>query len=71
MDEKRILLDDMYNMDETGFQIGVEKNQWIVTIDPSRQSYLASSNNRDYITIIEEIQGLGEVLPLMVILATT
>ena len=71
MDEKGILLDDMYNMDETGFQIGVGKNQWIVTIDPSRQSYLASSNNRDYITIIEEIQGLGEVLPPMVILAAT
>ena len=58
-------------MDETGFRIGVGKNQWIVTVDPSRQSYLASSNNRDYITVVEVIQGLGEVLPPMVILAAT
>ena len=71
IEEKGILLDDMYNMDETGFRIGVGKNQWIVTIDPSWQSYLASSNNRDYITVVEVIQGLGKVLPPMVILAAT
>ena len=36
---------DIYNFDETGFRIVVGKNQLIITLDPTRPSYLASSNN--------------------------
>jgi len=45
-DEKAIQEGDRYNFDETGFQIGVGHDQWIVTLDPKRQSYLASTSNR-------------------------
>ena len=42
---KKITLADQYNFDKTGFQIGIGKDQWIITQDPSRQAYLASSQN--------------------------
>jgi len=37
---------DRYNFDKTGFRIGIGRDQWIVTRDPTRQAYLGSSTNR-------------------------
>jgi len=59
---------DIYNFDETGFRISVGKFQWIVTRDLSRKSYLASDNNRKFVTVIECVSGNGDVLPPMLIL---
>ena len=67
-DERRIQCRDRYNFDETVFRIGVGKDQWIITRDPSRQSYIASSSNRGLVTLCESISGDGEVLPPMIIL---
>ena len=44
------------------------KNQWIITIDPDRISYLVSSSNRELIPACATISGDGEVLPPMLIL---
>ena len=59
---------DIYNFDETGFRIGIGKDQWIITLDPDRQCYLASSSNRQLVTSCEVISGDGYVLPPMLIL---
>ena len=70
-DKKGIQPGDLYNFDETGFRIGVGKDQWIVTLDPSRQAYLGSSTNRELVTSCEVISGDGVVLPPMIILPGT
>ena len=62
---------DQYNFDETGFRIGIGRDQWIITRDPNRQSYLATSINRELITLCETISGDGAVLPPMVIVPST
>ena len=67
-DEKGIQDSDQYNFDESGFRIGIGKDQWIVTLDPCRQSYLASSSNRELVTSCEAVSGDGDVLPPMLIL---
>ena len=55
--------------DETGFRIGVGKNQWIVMRDSSGEMCLESSTNRDFVTICEAISGDSTVLPPAVILS--
>jgi len=70
-DKNGIQSTDIYNFDETGFRIGIGKDQWIITQDPDRQSYLASSSNRELVTSCETIGGDGYVLPPMLILPGT
>ena len=67
-EEKGILLKDIYNFDETGFRVGVGRDQWIITLDPARQSYSPSTTSRELVTSCEVISGDGHVLPPMVIL---
>ena len=64
-----ILPGDTYNMDETGFRTGIGRDQWIITRDLKRISYIASSTIRDLISAIEAVSADGEVLPAMLILA--
>ena len=60
---------DRYNFDETGFQIGIGRDQWIVTRDPTRQAYLGSSTNWELVTIRETISADRHVLPPMIIVS--
>jgi len=60
---------DRYNFDETGFRIGIGRDQWIVTRDPTRQAYLGSSTNRELVTVCETISADGHVLPPMIIIS--
>lgn len=55
-------------MDETGFRIGVGKDQMIVT-KRKRQHFLAMPENRESTTAIEAISAGGEYLPLFIILS--
>jgi len=67
--EKYGILDtDSYNVDETGFQIGIGRDQWIITREPTRPMYLASSSNRELVTVMETVGGDGSVLPPLVII---
>ena len=59
---------DQYNFDETGFRIGIGRDQWIITRDPSHQAYLGSSTNHELVSICETISGDGVALPPMVII---
>jgi DDE superfamily endonuclease/Tc5 transposase DNA-binding domain len=60
--------EDIWNFDETGFQIGVGKSQWIVTASRVKKQYLPSDNNRDYVTAVEAISAGGAVIEPMLIL---
>ena len=68
IDKKGILPGDIYNMDETGFYIGVGGNQWIITMDIHRLHYSPSDTNRDYATSVEAVSGDGVVIEPMLIL---
>ena len=58
---------DVYNFDETGFHIGIGRDQWIITRDPNRQAYLASSSNPELVSVCETISANGTVLPPIII----
>lgn len=60
--------DDIWNGDETGFRVGMGKNQWVITQDGERRPTLSSASCRDLITVIETINAMGLALPPMIIL---
>ena len=68
VEEKGILLDDIYNMDETGFRIGVSGSQWVITMDMNRPQFNPSDTNRDYATSIEAVSGDGVMIDPMLIM---
>ena len=59
---------DLWNMDETGFCIGVGKDQLVVTRRRKRASYLGIPQNRESATAIEAISAGGQYLPAFLIL---
>jgi hypothetical protein len=60
--------EDIYNMDETGFRIGVGRAHEVITRVTSKRRYLSDPDNRDYITSIECICASGKVLPSLIII---
>ena len=46
MREEGITEWDMWNMDETGFRIGLEKAQLVVTMDPNKPLHMIDPENR-------------------------
>ncbi|KAL2125756.1 hypothetical protein VTI74DRAFT_2848 [Chaetomium olivicolor] len=66
--EEGILPQDIWNMDETGFRIGVGKDQLIVT-KRKRAHYFGIPENRESATAIEAISAGGQVAPAFLILA--
>jgi hypothetical protein len=61
---------DIYNMDETGFRIGVGRRHKVITRSNNCRQYLINPNNRDYITSIESISAAGvSVAPMLVLKA--
>ena len=61
--------DDIWNFDETGFNIGVGKDQWIITREPKRQISGGFSTNREYATAIEAVSATGSTIAPVVILS--
>ena len=58
---------DQYNFDETGFHIGIGRDQWIITRDSTLHPYVESSTNRELVSVCETISGDGVALPPMII----
>ena len=63
-----IVPEDIWNMDETGFQIGVGKDQLVVT-RRRRAQYFGLPVNRESATAIEAVSAGGKVVPLFLILS--
>ncbi|KJZ68915.1 hypothetical protein HIM_11701 [Hirsutella minnesotensis 3608] len=62
-----IVEDDIWNMDETGFRIGVGKDQLVVT-KRKKAHYFGTPGNRESATAIECISAGGRVLPAFLVL---
>jgi hypothetical protein len=59
---------DIWNFDETGFRIGIGKDQWIITYEPNRRHFMAAPDNRETMTAIESVNAIGDVIaPMLVI----
>ena len=60
----RILPDNIYNFDETGFAMGLTATAKVVTrAEYYRQQALLQPGNREWVTAIESINALGWALP--------
>lgn len=68
LEDKGFNPQDIWNMDETGFRIGVGKDQLVVT-KRRRTHYFGLPENRESATVIEAISASGEVLPAFLILS--
>ncbi|EDU45984.1 multidrug resistance protein fnx1 [Pyrenophora tritici-repentis Pt-1C-BFP] len=66
IEERGILPEDIYNMDETGCRIGVAKEQYLYTKN-GRTVFIHNANNRELITLVECIRATGEVIPPLII----
>jgi hypothetical protein len=66
--EEGIPPESIWNMDETGFQIGVGKDQLIIT-KRKRAHYFSMPENRESATAIEAISAGGHYLPAFLILS--
>ncbi|KZZ96070.1 transposase [Moelleriella libera RCEF 2490] len=62
-----IIPEDIWNMDETGFRIGIGKDQFIVT-KRKRAHLFSMPENREAATAIEAISAGGLVIPTFLIL---
>ena len=51
--------EDIYNFDETGFQIGVGKDQWILTREPRKKIFNGATTNREPVTVVECVSTDG------------
>ena len=59
---------DMWNMDETGFRIGVGRTRLVISFDKKKRNYIADPDNRDYCTTVESISAAGATIPPLIIL---
>ena len=62
-----ILDADIYNFDETGFQMGVISTAKVVTSAERARTVSLQPGNREWVTAIEAISSTGWVLPPMII----
>jgi hypothetical protein len=68
LEEYGIVQEDIWNMDETGFRIGIGKDQVVVT-KRKRAHYFGIPENRESATDIEAISIGGRVIPAFLILS--
>lgn len=70
MDQYGFTAADIWNMDETGFRIGVGKDQLIVT-KRKRAHYFGLPENRESATAIEAVSAAGRYIPAFLLLTGT
>ena len=59
--------EDIYNFDETGFQMGVISTSKVVTAAEKARTNSIQPGNREQVTVIESIQATGHLLPPLII----
>jgi predicted HTH domain antitoxin len=65
-----IVLEDIYNFDETGFMMGIIFAGMVVTTSDGRtRAKLAQPGNREWATVIQAVNALGWAIPPFIILA--
>ena len=68
-----IVAEDIYNMDETGFQMGVTSTAKVVCGFETKQSHAKAlqPGNREWVTSIVAINASGWALPAQIIFAAS
>ena len=60
---------NIYNMDETGFQIGQGKIEKVITAFPEANTQIGSAMSRKLVTVIECISAEGKPINPFLVLA--
>ena len=59
---------DQWNFDETGYRMGIGRDDWVISADNTRIIYSNCSDNREALTAMECINGVGEeILPILIL----
>ena len=66
--EKDIQIEDMYNMDETGFAIGVLQWSYVVINKDSKTRYKAQPGRQEWVSVVECICADGGSITPFIIL---
>jgi hypothetical protein len=69
LEEYGIQPEDCWNMDETGFRIGIGKGHYILTEHPERAHCLPIASNRESLTAVEAISAAGNAAPAMLVIS--
>ncbi|KAJ5138584.1 uncharacterized protein N7515_003432 [Penicillium bovifimosum] len=67
--ENGICQQDIYNFGETGFQIGVDRDQFIITREPKKKLFNGSITDRESVTVLEAVSADGFTCPPLTILS--
>nr|POF13587.1 hypothetical protein CFP56_02610 [Quercus suber] len=67
IEDQRIRPHEIYNFDETGFQIGIGGTKWILSMDTKRRAWSPSETNRKHVTVVEAVNAARGVIPPMFI----
>jgi hypothetical protein len=59
---------DIYNMDKTGFRIGVIVGRTVITHLLIKAVYFTDPNNRESLTVVKTVCADGSTIPFMLIL---
>ena len=62
-----IQTEDVYNFDETGFQIGVVSGGKVLVPDDCQAAYVSDPDNRVFVTVVATIGATGRSVPPMII----
>jgi hypothetical protein len=68
-DNHPIQRENVWNFDETGFRIGCLRGSIVSVRSTTKVVYLADSDNRESITVMEAISAAGKSSPPMIIMA--
>ncbi|KAI0992429.1 hypothetical protein K3495_g15756, partial [Podosphaera aphanis] len=62
-----IQADDIYNFDETGFQVGVVAGEKVLVPEDSEAAYVSDPDNRELVTVVATIGATGRLVPPIII----
>ncbi|RAL60126.1 hypothetical protein DID88_000751 [Monilinia fructigena] len=65
--ERKYELDDMYNMDETGFGVGTTQSTRIIVDSTQKSNWKVTAGKQEWITAFECVNAAGKALSPMVI----
>ena len=67
MDENQIMMENVYNMDETGFSIGTMENTHVIINSRMRKKYQVQPGRQEWVTVVECICADGTSIPPLTI----
>ena len=59
---------DQWNFDKREYCIEIEKEDWVILVDVVQRIYSKYSDNQEFLTVMECINGVGRDIPPMFIL---